>query len=136
MFRKNTGANTRRNISPCVFFSQTIGQLVWKICPFNEHISSFKLYNYLYMQYHHRFELARQRVGALSLSSGEKICPIFLIQLKHWNGRTVQLGGSWRSRARACACVFYQRAVTLRQLLVFFCHVYYIFLCFFVLTNL
>ena len=65
-------------ISPRVFFSQAIGQLVWKICPFNEHISSFKLYNYVYMQYHYRFELARQRVGALSLSSGEKICPVFL----------------------------------------------------------
>ena len=65
-------------ISTRVFFPQAIGQLVWKICPFNEHISSFKLYNYVYMQYYYRFELARQRVGALSMSSGEKICPVFL----------------------------------------------------------
>ena len=36
---------------------------------------------------------------------GKKYVPSFFIQLKHWNGRTVQLGGSWRSRARACACV-------------------------------
>jgi len=36
---------------------------------------------------------------------GKKYVPSFFIQLKHWNGRTVQLNGSWRSRARACACV-------------------------------